>query len=433
MKKMKELISGLKRKMIITILTALLMIPMLGWAQEKKAIINGTAEYKDPTMIHFLIYDKQTQTKVTDSVMVKDGKFSYTVSFNGLAASVMMIASHNGKGITREDSGDVKGFLVNESGATINIKDLLKDAVITGDRIEEEKEKYVKYTYLAAADSAKMGHYINAVSPIVFDIQGNVPDSSSNQKAFEDYKKMMNLKLKMMNLVRQKLVLEREYVQKNPDSYFCLSALADNIRYGNNLDEIQPLYNSLSERLRNSTEAKDVLALLAKTKEDKMHPEKAIAREKERNDALLNHVKPLEIGSVAPDFTLNDVNGKAVKLSDFKGKYVLLDFWASWCVPCRKENPNVVKAYQQFKDKNFTVVGIALEEKGKTEAWTAAIKKDGLPWTQVVDFENAVAGKLYKVSAIPADFLIDPSGRIIAKDLRGEQLQNKLAEILSNF
>ena len=431
MKKIKEMILGLKSKMIISILAILLMIPMFGWAQEKKAIINGTAEYKDPTMIHFLIYDKETQRKVTDSVMVKEGKFSYTISFNGLAASVMMIASHNGKGITREDS--ILAFLVNESGATINIKDLLKNAVITGDRIEEEKDKYVKYTYLAAADSAKMGHYINAVSPIIFDIQGNVPDSSSNQKAFEDYKKMMNLKLKMMNLVRQKLVLEREYIQKNPDSYFCLSALADNIRYGNNLDAIQPLYNSLSERLRNSTEAKNVLALLEKTKEDKLHPEKAIAKEKERNDALLNHVKPLEIGSMASDFTLNDVNGKAVKLSDFKGKYVLIDFWASWCVPCRKENPNMVKAYQQFKDKNFTVISIALEEKGKTEAWISAIKKDGLLWTQVVDFENVVAGKLYKVSAIPADFLIDPSGRIIAKDLRGEQLQNKLAEILSNF
>jgi peroxiredoxin len=405
---------------------------MLGWAQEKKAIINGTAEYKDLAVIHFMIYDKQTQTKAFDSVKVTEGKFSYTVSFNGLAGSIMMYASHNGKGITREDAQDVKGFLINESGATIHIKDLMRNAVITGDRIEEEKEKYVKYTYLTAADSAKMGYYINAVSPIIFDIQMKAPDSS-NQKEFENYKKIMDQKTKMMNLIRQKLVLQREYVRQNPDSYFCLSALADNIRYGNNLDEIQPLYNSLSERLRNSPEAKDVLALLEKTKEDKLHPEIAIAKEKERNDALLNSAKKLAIGEMAPDFTLNNVNGKAVKLSDFKGKYVLLDFWASWCVPCRKENPNVVKAYQQFKDKNFTVVSIALEEKGKTEAWISAIKKDGLLWTQLVDFEGALAGKLYKISSIPADYLIDPSGRIIATNLSGEQLQNKLAEILSNF
>ncbi|MDB5112382.1 MAG: thioredoxin, partial [Mucilaginibacter sp.] len=150
--------------------------------------------------------------------------------------------------------------------------------------------------------------------------------------------------------------------------------------------------------------------------------------------AALVPPKALTIGLMAPDFTQFDVNGKAVKLSDFKGKYVLIDFWASWCVPCRRENPNLIKAYQQFKDKNITILGVALEEKGHKDAWLAAIKKDGLIWPQVADIQNAdnEAQKAYKVSSIPMNFLIDPSGKIIATNLRDKGLLDKLSEILSN-
>lgn len=131
------------------------------------------------------------------------------------------------------------------------------------------------------------------------------------------------------------------------------------------------------------------------------------------------------------DFTQNDINGKAVKLSDFKGKYVLLDFWASWCGPCRAENPNVLKAYNQYKDKNFTILGVSLDEKG--DAWQKAIKDDALPWMQVSDlkgWQNEASSK-YGISGIPANFLINPEGIIIAKDLRGEDLETKLAEVLN--
>lgn len=133
-------------------------------------------------------------------------------------------------------------------------------------------------------------------------------------------------------------------------------------------------------------------------------------------------------GAMAPEISLNTVDGKAVTLSSFKGKYVLVDFWASWCSPCRKENPNVVAAYQRFKNKNFTILGVSLDnDKAK---WEAAIKQDKLEWTQVSDLKGweSVAARDYNISSIPANFLIDPSGKIVARDLRGPDLENVLAE-----
>ncbi len=136
------------------------------------------------------------------------------------------------------------------------------------------------------------------------------------------------------------------------------------------------------------------------------------------------------IGAVAPMFVQNDTANVPVSLASFKGKYVLLDFWASWCKPCRVENPNVVAAYQAFKDKNFTVLGISLDS--NKENWIQAIAADNLTWQHVSDLQqwsNAVA-QLYKVTGIPQNFLLDPEGKIVAKNLRGSELHSKLAELL---
>lgn len=136
------------------------------------------------------------------------------------------------------------------------------------------------------------------------------------------------------------------------------------------------------------------------------------------------------VGAKAVDFTLPDVNGKPVSLSSYKGKYVLIDFWASWCGPCRQENPNVVKAYNSFKSKGFDVLGVSLDR--DKEDWTKAIAKDNLTWTHVSDlkyWDNEVA-KLYGVQAIPANFLLDKEGNIIGKNLRGEALEAKLKEVM---
>jgi peroxiredoxin len=147
-------------------------------------------------------------------------------------------------------------------------------------------------------------------------------------------------------------------------------------------------------------------------------------------DRAIAEAKIGMVGSQALDFTQNDVNGKPVKLSSFRGKYVLVDFWASWCRPCRAENPNVVSAYKSFKDKNFTVLGVSLDQ--SKDNWTQAIQEDGLTWTHVSDLQywNNAAAKLYHIGGIPANMLIDPSGKIIGRDLRGEDLHKALSDAL---
>lgn len=144
----------------------------------------------------------------------------------------------------------------------------------------------------------------------------------------------------------------------------------------------------------------------------------------------MEKLKAVQVGQPAPDFTINSINNTPVKLSDFKGKYVLLDFWASWCQPCRQENPNVVKAYNKYKNKNFTIFGVSLDK--DPVAWKKAIDADGLTWThasELKDFEGESV-RLYQVEGIPASFIIDPNGKIVAKNLRGEELDAFLNKTL---
>ncbi len=136
------------------------------------------------------------------------------------------------------------------------------------------------------------------------------------------------------------------------------------------------------------------------------------------------------VGQPAVDFTLPDTTGKEVRLSSLFGHYLLIDFWASWCSPCRAENPNLVKTYKKYHDKGFDVIGVSLDD--TRDKWIAAIKKDGLVWTQVSDLKGwkADVAKMYGVRSIPSNFLLDKDGKIIARNLRGDALKKKLAELL---
>jgi len=178
--------------------------------------------------------------------------------------------------------------------------------------------------------------------------------------------------------------------------------------------------------------ANDEVAKLVNDLAGKYPAHQGLASIKSMLEAQTNKMKGL-VGQTAPEISLPDLNGKEIKLSSFRGKYVLVDFWASWCKPCREENPTVVKAYNKYKDKNFTILGVSLDRPGQKDEWMKAVMKDNLAWTQVSDlmFWNSPVVQLYGIEGIPYNVLVDPDGKIIAESLRGPALEAKLGELLN--
>lgn len=194
------------------------------------------------------------------------------------------------------------------------------------------------------------------------------------------------------------------FVKANPTSWVSLDAMQSAVGNVPQYAELKPLYNALSSTLQNTPEG-------------------------QRYKQMLHDIKAIAIGAPAPDFTQQTPDGRKVSLTDYRGKYVLIEFWASWCGPCRQDNPKLIKLYSEYKNRKFDILGVSLDDEKAREKWLKAITDDQLTWTQVSDlkgFQNEVATR-YHIQAIPQNFLIDPDGKIIATNLRGDDLKVALA------
>ena len=335
-------------------------------------------------------YGMNTQ-RVLDSADLKDGIFLLKTMVDEPVRTEVVI-DHAGQGLNSLDRAADKRIVYLEKGnILIKGNDSINHATVTGSQINLE---YVKYSAAVLSGPEKA---MNAVDAEYM----TAPAGKKKDTAY-----ISALQAIIKRAWKEKDSLEYVWIMQNPDSWFSLEALRELAADDMDAGKVITVFKGLSPRLRNSQQGMEFSKLII--------GDPATA-----------------IGAMAPDFTENDVNGHPVKLSDFKGKYVLLDFWASWCGPCRAENPNVVKAFNKYKDRNFTVLGVSLDQPGKKDAWLAAIKKDGLPWTQVSDlkFWDNAAARQYSIRAIPQNFLIDPTGRIIGKNLRGEGLTRRLEEL----
>lgn len=371
-------------------LLALSAISLACYSQKKSTgfILTGDfAGLKNATGYVYLYGVIRDGKQINDSLPVNNGHFVFKGHTDEPALVSVWFQSKY-----KEKANAVQELFLDNSNITLTgVADTssfyLKNAKIVGSKLQDEYDKIF-------ADAEKV---------------------SGLNKVYEEYRAAWKSKdsLKMASL--KPMIEERQamysksvesYVNVHPNSLAAFYTLSKKIEPTNEaaLNELNKKIASFSPSIKSSIMAKDM--------------QKTIAFYK----------RGLIVGKKVADFTQVDKDGKTVKLSDYRGKYLLLDFWASWCHPCRGENPNVLKAYNQFHPKGLEIVAVSLDT--KKESWLKAIAEDKLPWTQISDLKqrNEVADQ-FGVNSIPDNFLIDPNGVVIARGLRGEELEKKLGEI----
>ncbi|TJZ63034.1 AhpC/TSA family protein [Sphingobacterium olei] len=364
-------------------------LPAFAFAQQDYTLQGQVGKLDKPAKAYLrLKYDGKEHI---DSVDMNKGKFEFKGTIQSpMEAHLRIIHDDKPFDPSKPTKQDILPFLI--EGKTIKFvsKDSIQNAKISGSPLNAENEA------------------VNAMLKPIYE-QYDALDAEYKSKSLadqQDPKYIQTLEDRAAVIQQQTIDAKMAFVAKNPGSYMALMAFNSTLKPEFDALAAEKVFATFDPAIQNSFLGKDLAARIAT-------------------------VKKTQDGVEAPNFMQPDVDGNPVSLSDYRGKYVLIDFWASWCAPCRRENPNLVKSYAKYQKNGFEILGVSMDKAADKAKWLKAIQDDGLTWKQVGDLKgwDNEAGVLYEIKAIPMNFLIDPEGKIIAKYLRGEELDEKLREI----
>lgn len=410
----------MKEVNIKSLLLSILFVCIAAWAsaqKEKGFTINGTVSGIPDQQIYLELVNLEGENELIQTTKIVNGQFTFNaiLAYSPALLNIKLEDNKIRLGSSELGTQPGKGNILAENGFDIQIK-IASDVNIA---VVNDSPSYQRVLSLRKFLTEK---FDTPMSNVQAKLMGLNIDWSKNPKP-EDLSEDIRTKLlEYRTEVRMLAEGKRDYIQSyiksnNNDisSIFCFLELRKSPYPFARAEESWPgLFNGLSDEVKRSHLGQIYKATL------------------DKNDLVLKMAKSVSVGKSFKDFTLKDVSGKEIKISSClkKGQYVLLDFWASWCGPCRAENPNVLKVYDKYHEKGFDVVAVSLDE--SKEAWEKAIAADKMPWTQLSDLKgwksDIVAA--YGITGIPANFLLDENGTIIATNLRGDNLGKKIEELL---
>ncbi|WP_458627119.1 redoxin domain-containing protein [Winogradskyella sp. PC D3.3] len=363
--------------------------------EEKRTdfIINGNAKGVYNGIRAYLKVKEGGRDKVIDTAIVVDEKFYFTGTVPSPTSSLISINSVN---------GNLKFMLENSIiDVSINKANIL-ESTVSGSKSQKDFDIYNKEMTKLTEEAANLKRQLRNNTP-----QFTLAKRDSVSKLFtQAQRKQQEYPLK--------------YINSNTNSYYSLVLIDEQTNKKNrNIEDYIKAFENLNSELKSSP--------------------KGVALKVKLDQALIEYEKKsrVEIGKIAPNFEAPTPDGKMVSLNESKGKVTIIDFWAAWCGPCRRENPNVVKIYEKYHDQGLEIIGVSLDgtrtQKDPKQAWLNAIETDKLTWTQVSNlkyFQDPIA-QLYNIRSIPAVFILDAEGKIAAKNLRGIALERKVQELLN--